>query len=73
MASVCVFAYSNNSFFERYAREYPHDGQDGLGALMGALEAAAMTLMGVFLCLLLAQYLLTPDIKAKGERGGQAS
>ena len=39
VASVCVFIWTNNTYFERYAGQYPHDGQDGLGAMMDAFFA----------------------------------
>jgi hypothetical protein len=53
VAALCVaipvFVHVNNTHFDRYAKEYPHDGQDGLGALMDAFEIGAVTLVGVFL------------------------
>lgn len=57
--SLCVFVRINNTHFERYAREYPHDGQDGLGALMDAFQAAFYTLIGAFLALFILQRVIT--------------
>ena len=59
ISCVFVFIRVNNTHFARYAREYPHDGQDGLGAFMDALHAGALTLLGVFLLVFAVQRLLT--------------
>jgi hypothetical protein len=52
-ASIGVFIWTNNTHFERYAREYPHDGQDGLSAFMDALFAGGWTFIGVSIGLFL--------------------
>ena len=59
ISSVFVFIRVNNTHFVLYAREYPHDGQDGLGALMDALQAGALTLIGVFILVFAVQRLIT--------------
>lgn len=53
--AVCVFIWTNNASFDRYAQKYPSDGQDGLGALMDAVEAGAATLVGVFFSVFVLQ------------------
>jgi hypothetical protein len=65
--SIFVFVRVNNTHFERYAREYPHDGQDGLGALMDAFQAGFYTLIGAFLCLFILQRLIAA-IRCTGSR-----
>ena len=59
VASICVFISTNNSLFKQYARENPHDGQDGLAAFMGALEIAALVLVLTFVALYAIQRFLT--------------
>ena len=48
ISSVCVAIHVNDSHFAIYAREYPHDGQDGLSALMDSIQAGSITLVCVF-------------------------
>ena len=59
ISSVIVFIRVNNTHFALYARQYPHDGQDGLGAFMDALEYGFWTLIGVFLVAFFIQHLAT--------------
>lgn len=59
LSAVIVFIHTNESSFNRLAREFPHDGQDGLGAMMEAFSAGSATFLFSFLGLLLAQKLLT--------------
>jgi hypothetical protein len=59
IVAVVVFIHVNNSSFQRYAQQYPHDGQDGLGALVDAMQAGAFTLVGVFIALFVLQRLMT--------------
>jgi len=61
VSAVLVFAWVNKSRFELYARQYPHDGQDGLSAFMEALQAGFWTLLGVFIFVFIAQCMLTGD------------
>lgn len=68
MASVCVFIHTNNAHFSRYAKQYPHDGQDGLGAMMDALYAGAWTFAGAAIGLFVLQRMIAhsePPEKAK--------
>jgi hypothetical protein len=58
-SAIGVFIWTNNSLFAKYAREFPYDGQDSLGAMMGALEVAACTLIGVSIAFYLLQRFLT--------------
>lgn len=62
-ASFCVFIQTNNSHFERYARQYPHDGQDGLGAMMDAFYAGAWTLIGVSIGLFVLQRIIVSIVR----------
>jgi hypothetical protein len=57
--ALLVFIRTNNTHFIRYAKEYPHDGQDGLGALMDAFEAGSVTLIGVFVASFVLQRIVT--------------
>jgi hypothetical protein len=59
ISCVFVFIRINNTHFALYAREYPHDGQDGLGAFMDALQAGALTLIGVFVLVFVVQRFAT--------------
>lgn len=59
IACGCVFSWVNNTHFARYAKEYPHDGQNGLGAFVDALEAGIWTLIGAFALVFAVQRLLT--------------
>jgi hypothetical protein len=56
---IFVFVRVNRTHFERYAREYPYDGQDGLGALMDACRAGAWTVAGAFAAMFVLQRLIT--------------
>jgi hypothetical protein len=62
LVSVCVFVYVNNTHFARYAKEFPHDGQDGLGAMMDAFSEGSSSFFVVFLGLFFLQYLFTTDV-----------
>jgi hypothetical protein len=59
IASASVFAHENSNLFQQYAKDAPHDGQDGLAALVGAGEAALAAFCGVFLFSLILQRFLT--------------
>jgi hypothetical protein len=59
ISAIYVGARVNNVQIERYTREYPHDGQIGLGALIDAFDASAYTLIGVFLVLFVLQRRIT--------------
>jgi hypothetical protein len=59
ISCVFVFIRVNNTHFALYARESPHDGQDGLSALMDALQAGVLTLLGVFILVFAVQRILT--------------
>lgn len=59
ITTVFVFSWVETSRFKLYARLYPHDGLDGLGALMDALQAGFWTLLGVFTLVFIVQRLLT--------------
>ena len=63
-SSVCVAIHINNSHFATYAREYPHDGQDGLSSLMDAVQAGVATFIGVFALAFVLQRLLTSDSRS---------
>jgi hypothetical protein len=63
VSTIVVFIVVNNVLFARYAREFPHDGQDGLGAMMGALEASFATLIGVFVIAFAAQRVFTSRLR----------
>ena len=54
-----VFVRTENVLFEQYAKQSPYDGQDGLGALMGALQAGGLTIIGVFIALFVIQRAIT--------------
>jgi hypothetical protein len=64
-SSVFAFSWENKHLFAQYAREAPHDGQDGLAAFMGAAGAALAAFCGVFLFSLIAQRLLTGSLSFK--------
>lgn len=59
VASICAFIWTNNTHFERYARQYPQDGQDGLAALNGAFYASGWTFIGVSIGLFVLQRIIT--------------
>jgi hypothetical protein len=59
--AIPVLVATNNRLFAQYAREAPYDGQDGLAALMGALEVSMWTLIGMFVGLYLLQRFLTKN------------
>jgi hypothetical protein len=59
LGAIIAFMITNNVAFSRLVREYPRDGQDGLGALMIAIEAAFIAFFGLFIVLYLAQRALT--------------
>lgn len=59
VGAIISFVIANNVAFNRLVRQYPRDGQDGLGALMIALEIAVVTLFVLFIVLYLAQRALT--------------
>ncbi|HSY37483.1 MAG TPA: hypothetical protein VK814_17150 [Acidobacteriaceae bacterium] len=58
-SAVLAFYWENNHLFAQYAREAPHDGQDGLAAFMGAAGAGLATFCGVFLFSLILQRIMT--------------
>ena len=59
LAAILVYGYINKTHFDLYARQYPHDGQDGLGAMMDALSAGAMTMLVTFVVLFFVQRIAT--------------
>jgi hypothetical protein len=59
VSAYIVFVRTESALFERYAKEAPYDGQDGLSAFMGALQASLLTLVGVLLALYVVQRLVT--------------
>jgi hypothetical protein len=63
--AVFAFYWENNHLFAQYAREAPHDGQDGLAAFMGAAGAAVSAFCGVFLFTLILQRFLTGSLSFK--------
>jgi hypothetical protein len=62
-ASLSVFIWTNNAHFKSYAQQYPHDGQDGLGALMDACFAGVWTFVGVLMGLFLLQRMIVSNGK----------
>jgi hypothetical protein len=65
VGAVLAFYLENNYLFAQYAREAPHDGQDGLAALMGAAGAAVAAFCGVFFFTLILQRFLTGSLSFK--------
>lgn len=47
-----------HSHFLRYAREYPHDGQDGLAAFVDGLQAGALAFVVAWALLFVLQRLI---------------
>jgi hypothetical protein len=43
-----------DTHFQLYARQYPHDGQDGLGAAIDGLTTGAITFVVAFCGLVIA-------------------
>jgi hypothetical protein len=64
-AAILAFYLGEKHLFTQYARETPHDGQDGLAAFMGAIGVALVTFCGVFLFSLILQRLLTGSLSFK--------
>jgi hypothetical protein len=58
-ASFLIFVHVDNERMAEYARLYPHDGQDGLGALINAFSAASLAWIGILLLVLLLARLYT--------------
>lgn len=53
--AALAFHWEQENLFAQYAREAPHDGQDGLAAFMGAIGIAIVTFFGVLLFTLILQ------------------
>lgn len=62
VSAVLAFSWENKHLFAQYAREAPHDGQDGLAAFMGAAGSALVAFCGIFLFSLLLQRYLTGNL-----------
>jgi hypothetical protein len=54
-SAICAFKITADHQIALYAREYPHDGQDGLGAVMDGFGAGAFMLLIVFAVLFVVQ------------------
>lgn len=54
-----VFSWTVKTHLEQYNREYPDDGQNGLGAMMDAFEAGGFTLVGSFVIVFALQRRVT--------------
>jgi len=68
VSAIAVYIYTFHTHFARYAAQYPHDGRDGLGAFMDALEDAAGTFILAFLITFVAQLVLTAgDLRPNDE------
>jgi hypothetical protein len=59
LLAICVFKWTDRTQAEQYEREYPHDGQDGLGAFVDAAVAGGLTLFGAFAGFYLLQRMVT--------------
>jgi hypothetical protein len=59
--AFAVFAYTNDSYFARYAKQFPHDGQIGLAAFVDACKAGTVTLLLVFFISFMVQRVITAD------------
>jgi hypothetical protein len=57
--SCLIFVHVDNEKMAEYARLYPHDGQDGLGALINAFSAASFGWICILLLVLLLARLYT--------------
>jgi hypothetical protein len=67
VGAVVAFHFENDSLLRQYVREAPHDGQDGLAALMGAVGAAVVTFCCIFLFSLIIQGVLTGEFSQPRE------
>jgi hypothetical protein len=65
--AVFVFVRVNRTHFERYAREYPHDGQDGLSALMDACQAGTWMAAGAFVAMYVLQRAITKNRRSNSK------
>jgi len=59
IASYFVAGHVSDAQFLVYARQYPHDGQDGLGAMMDGLAAGGITFVAAFFGFFVAQRIAT--------------
>jgi hypothetical protein len=65
ITAYLVFVRTENVLFEQYAKQSPYDGQDGMAAFMGALQAGGLTIIGVFIALFVIQRAITSIVNQK--------